>query len=99
MVIDCIKLDSIDICTYSRYRLDYKHGEQLEKFTLKKGEKVETNAMQELLSTLGTVVTQVLTWVGSVASTIVQTPLLLVTTGFLMLGGAIGIFGRLLSKN
>lgn len=60
---------------------------------------METNAMQELLSTLGTVVTQVLTWVGSVASTIVQTPLLLVTTGFLMLGGAIGIFGRLLSKN
>lgn len=60
---------------------------------------METNAMQDLLSTLGTVVTQVLTWVGSVASTIVQTPLLLVTTGFLMLGGAIGIFGRLLSKN
>lgn len=57
------------------------------------------NTMSTLLDTLATVVTQVLTWVGSVASTIVNTPLLLLTTGFLVLGGAIGIFGRLLSKN
>lgn len=55
--------------------------------------------MADLLTELGTVVTQVLTWVGSVASTIVSTPLLLLTSGFLVLGGAIGIFGRLLSKN
>ena len=60
---------------------------------------METNTMASLLSTLASVVTQVLTWVGSVASTIVDTPLLLLTTGFLVLGGAIGIFGRLLSKN
>lgn len=58
-----------------------------------------TDTMSDLLSTLGTVVTQVLTWVGNVASTIVATPILLLTTGFLVLGGAIGIFGRLLSKN
>lgn len=58
-----------------------------------------STSMADLLSTLGTVVTQVLTWVGNVASTIVSTPILLVTTGFLMLGGAVGIFGRLLSKN
>lgn len=55
--------------------------------------------MATLLSTLATVVTQVLSWVGNVATTIVDTPLLLLTTGFLVLGGAIGIFGRLLSKN
>lgn len=55
--------------------------------------------MASLLSDLSTVVTQVMTWVSSVASTIVGTPLLLLTTGFLVLGGAIGIFGRLLSKN
>lgn len=55
--------------------------------------------MAALLETLATVVTSVLGWVGSVASTIVDTPLLLLTTGFLVLGGAIGIFGRLLSKN
>lgn len=55
--------------------------------------------MADLLQTLATVVTQIMTWVGSVASTIVGTPLLLLTTGYLVLGGAIGIFGRLLSKN
>lgn len=55
--------------------------------------------MSTLLGDLGTVVTQVLTWVGSVATTITGTPILLLTTGFLVLGGAIGIFGRLLSKN
>lgn len=57
------------------------------------------SGMSELLTELGTVVTQVLTWVGNVATTIVDTPILLMTTGFLVLGGAIGIFGRLLSKN
>lgn len=60
---------------------------------------METNAMADLLSTLATVVTQVMTWVSTIASTIVSTPLLLLTTGFLVLGGSIGIFSRLLSKN
>lgn len=60
---------------------------------------VDTPTMSSLLTDLGTVVTQVMTWVGNIASTIVSTPLLLLTTGFLVLGGAIGIFGRLLSKN
>lgn len=58
-----------------------------------------STGMAGLLSDLGTVVTQVLTWVGNVASTIVSTPILLLTTGFLVLGGAVGIFGRLLSRN
>ena len=60
---------------------------------------MEGNAMSELLAQLALVVTQVFTWVGTVATTIVSTPLLLLTTGFLVLGGTIGIFGRLLSKN
>lgn len=54
--------------------------------------------MSTLLGDLSTVVTQVFTWVGTIASTITSTPLLLLTTGFLVLGGAIGIFGRLLSR-
>lgn len=58
-----------------------------------------SSPMVDLLNQLGDVVTQVMTWVGNVATTIVSTPLLLLTTGFLVLGGAIGIFGRLLSKN
>lgn len=60
---------------------------------------MEVSAMSALLTELGLVVTEVFDWVGTVASTIVSTPLLLLTTGFLVLGGAIGIFGRLLSKN
>lgn len=60
---------------------------------------MEGSTMVSLLTELGTVVTQVLVWVGNVAETIVSTPILLLTTGFLVLGGAIGIFGRLLSKN
>ena len=55
--------------------------------------------MSALLTDLGAVVTQVFAWVGTVSSTIVGTPLLLLTTGFLVLGGAVGIFGRLLSRN
>lgn len=55
--------------------------------------------MEALLTSLTSVVTSIFGWVGTVASTITSTPLLLLTTGFLVLGGAIGIFGRLLSKN
>lgn len=55
--------------------------------------------MASLISELSTVVTAVFGWVATIASTIVSTPLLLLTTGFLVLGGAIGIFGRLLSRN
>lgn len=42
--------------------------------------------MSALLSSLGTVVTQVMTWVGTVASTIVDTPLLLFSVGFFAIG-------------
>lgn len=55
--------------------------------------------MADLLTQLGSVATAVMTQVTSVASTIVGTPILLMTTGILFLGGAIGIFGRLLSKS
>lgn len=54
--------------------------------------------MAALLSSLGEVVTAVLSYVGNICTTIVAQPLLLMTTGFLLIGGCIGIFGRLLSK-
>lgn len=60
---------------------------------------MEGNTMSSLITELSTVVTAVFGWVSTVATTIVSTPLLLLTTGFLVLGGAIGIFGRLLSRN
>ena len=55
--------------------------------------------MADLMSTLSTVATSGLTTVGSVVTTIVDTPLLLMTTGILFLGAAVGILGRLLSKS
>ena len=55
--------------------------------------------MADLLTTLVSVASSVLTQVGAVATTIVETPLLLMTTGILFLGGAIGILGRMLSKS
>lgn len=58
-----------------------------------------TSNLGDLMTLLGGTVSTVLGWVSSVASTIVGTPLLLMTTSFLIVGGAIGIFGRLLSKN
>jgi len=60
---------------------------------------MEVSTMSSLLGDLGTVATEVLSVVGDVAAQIVSTPILLMTTGILFLGGAIGIFGRLLSKN
>lgn len=54
--------------------------------------------MAGLLTELGTVVTQALDWVGDIVNTIVTNPLLLLTTGFLVLGAAVGILGRILSK-
>lgn len=62
------------------------------------GETTAAITMTSLLGDLSTVVTSVFTWVGTVATTITSTPLLLLTTGFLVLGGAVGIFGRLLSR-
>ena len=58
-----------------------------------------TNTMSGLLTDAGTVVSQVLTWVSSVCAKIVSEPFLLLTVGFLVLGGTIGIIGRLLSRN
>ena len=58
----------------------------------------QTSTMGTLLTTLGEVATSTLTYVGNVCTTIVGQPLLLLTVGFLFIGGVIGIFGRLLSR-
>lgn len=55
--------------------------------------------MSAMLGDLYTVCTQVLTLVTDVCAKIVEEPLLLMCTGILLLGGAIGITGRLLSRN
>lgn len=67
---------------------------------LKGGLLTETpSAMSALLTQLGTVATAVLDTVADVAGVIVAQPLLLLTVGFLFIGGVIGIFGRLLSRS
>lgn len=55
--------------------------------------------MQELLNSLSPIAEWIVTETTVIANTIVSTPLLLMTTGFLLIGGVIGIFGRLLSRN
>lgn len=57
-----------------------------------------TNTMATLLADLGEVAGDVFTTIGTVCSTIVDEPLLLLTVGFLFVGGCVGIFGRLLSR-
>lgn len=54
--------------------------------------------MAALLTELGSVVTAIFGYVGTVASTIVSTPLLLMTTGIFFAGAAVGLFGRFLSR-
>lgn len=60
---------------------------------------METTTMAALIENFATIATAIWTQVGEVAETITTTPLLLFTTGFLFLGGCVGIFGRLLSRN
>lgn len=54
--------------------------------------------MSSLLGDLSTVVTEAFQWITTVCTTVTTTPLLLLTTGFLVLGACIGLFGRLLSR-
>lgn len=58
----------------------------------------QPTAMGTLLASLGEVVTAILTYIGNICNTITSNPVLLLTMGILLLGGAIGIFGRLLSR-
>lgn len=60
---------------------------------------VTPTPMGTLLGDLGSVVTKTLAWVTEAVNTIVANPFLLLTTGVLMLGAAVGIIGRLLSRN
>ncbi len=55
--------------------------------------------MGTFLTTAGEAVTWVFGQIGTVATAIVDNPILLVTTGVMLAGAVVGIFGRLLSKN
>ncbi len=57
-----------------------------------------SSTMGSLLTSLGEVVKAVIGYVGDICTEIASQPILLLTMGILLLGGAIGIFGRLLSR-
>lgn len=60
----------------------------------------EATALSAFLTAITSIVTQIVTWVTSVLSLYsADQPMLLFTVGFLAIGGAIGIIGRLLSRN
>lgn len=65
---------------------------------LASSEAVTPMTMTQLLQSLGEVVTKALSWVTESVSTITSNPFILMTAGFLVLGGAVGILGRLLSR-
>ena len=54
--------------------------------------------MEALLTSLGQVSAAVMGYVGDICTTIVGQPVLLLTMGIMLMGAAIGIFGRLLSR-
>ena len=54
--------------------------------------------MSELITDLTTVGTAVINQQATIAGTITDTPLLLLTVGIMFIGGCIGIFGRLISR-
>lgn len=56
------------------------------------------SGLSDLLSNLATIVTQMVAWITTVATTIVDTPILLISFGVFVFGAAVGLFGRLLSK-
>lgn len=50
-----------------------------------------------LLSSIGSIFTQAMTWAGEVGSTIVSTPILLMFVVIPLVGLGVGLFKRLLS--
>lgn len=71
---------------------------RIHKFFIERRYTLTTSSMATFLGSISEIVTEIFTWVGTVCETIVAEPLLLFTVGFLAVGGAVGILGRLLSR-
>lgn len=54
--------------------------------------------VSSLITDLSSVATGIWAQITTVAEKITTTPILLLTVGFLFVGGVVGIFGRLLSR-
>lgn len=59
---------------------------------------MEPSAMTTFLTTIGEVFTQSLTWVGNLASTVVQTPILLLPFGLVLVKKVVSIFKKLILR-
>lgn len=57
----------------------------------------EPTVMESLLTSIGSVFTQVISWVGTVCQTIITTPLLQFGLAFVVIGFVVGIIRRLIS--
>lgn len=67
--------------------------------TIEKLEKLQEDPMKDFLGSIGNVVADCIEWVVTVCNTIMEAPLLLLTTGMLCLGACIGLFGRFINKD
>lgn len=50
------------------------------------------------MTSLGTIFTQIMTWVGSLVTTISSEPLLLLPVGIFVVGAVIGLSSRLIGR-
>lgn len=50
------------------------------------------------LTSLGSIFTQIMTWVGNLVTTIAGEPLLLLPVGIFVVGAVIGLAGRLIGR-
>lgn len=55
--------------------------------------------MADLLATIGTIVTELLGWIGDVAGLMVSEELFVIPLAFFFIGGVCGLIGRILAKS
>lgn len=58
----------------------------------------ETPVVETGLTALGTIFTQIMTWVGDLVTTIADEPLLLLPVGIFVVGAVIGLASRLIGR-
>lgn len=56
---------------------------------------IEATTLSTFLESAGTVITQMWSWVSTVAETVVSTPIYFVPIGIFLAGAAVGLFKRL----
>ena len=59
---------------------------------------MEEEPVVNAMTTLGTIFTQIMTWVGDLVTTISSEPLLLLPVGIFVVGAVIGLASRLIGR-